>query len=58
MSETRHPKGGTRDPRTGTQIIGRTQDPRPETFKVEAEIQDTCFTWDLRPKTQDTERRI
>ena len=35
-----------------------TKDPRPGTLKVGPKTWDTFFAWDLRPKTQDTERGI
>ena len=62
-------KGGIRDPRSWTQLIGGTRDPRPGTLKVGPETRDPIdgtqgprpenrdiyFTWNLRPETQNTE---
>ena len=51
-------KGRTDDMRPGTQLIGKTWDPRPRILNVAPKIQDTCFTWDQTPESQDTEREI
>ena len=32
--------GGTQNPRSGTHLMGKTQDPRPETLKVRPETRD------------------
>ena len=44
------------DPRP-THFISQSFDPKHETLKVGPETRDSFYTWNPRPKTQDTERR-
>ena len=46
-------KSGTRAPRPGTQLIGRTQDTRPETIKMGHKTRDSEPNSEVRPGTQD-----
>ena len=45
MGGTQDPKGETRDPRSGTHLIGGTRDPKLRTLKMRPKTQDP------RPKT-------
>ena len=51
--ETRHPEGGTRDPRPGIQLVGGTLDLRPRTLKVGPNTRDQGRLFYMGPKTRD-----